>query len=1000
MAGAGVVWWVLDKAVGSYLTGYNTRKGERAADGEVPERPWIRLGFARRYRAWVLGEPAGRYVNQKAFGPKGAFPAALDDIYVDVSLAPRSEQEIPAGLLEGLGTEAGQREPLGTFLRDPVHRILAVLGQPGSGKTTLLWHTARQACRRRRPRRVPLLLALRDHVATIAASPDVGLPELVRSQMAHLAGREPRGWLERRLDAGDCLVLLDGLDEVATDAERRAVAVWIEREIGRYAASRFVISSRPGGYRTAPVTGAVVLEVRPFTDRQIERFVRGWYGAQREAGSADDLLGQIGTTRRLRDLAANPLLLTMIANVHRYGGGRLPGNRAELYREICEVVLWKRQEDVKGLTAAVPGEDKMVVFGEIAFAMMRRRVRDLDATELHQVVEAALRRLPAAATAREFLDEATTYGLLSERERGTFAFAHPTLQEYLAAAHVAREADVDFPPAAVHDTWWHEALLLYAAHAGADRIVLACLAAETAPALALAFDCAEESPGLAAELVARLDELLASGTREDADPERRRLVAGVLLSRHLRETVGDGPVCARPITAELYRMFLRDHQDRGEPRPPDRGGDHDGMLVGVRGCNAEAFVRWANEVVGIGARRDFGTRYRLPTGPEAGGLGDQVLPRPPRLWEEAYTGPDPVDHTPSSVTVPVSAPPYAVWIDRGTAGPGLLAPRAREQPAALDPSDVGQLLREDLRGASRVVGDFLLLRAFAVALSGGELDRDHASALARGFAIDRARGAAFPRTLSLPEDPGDDDGYWYLSRALGVDRAVEHVLGVDFGDRENAQRRISMLTGALNKEIDRHFGFEPSGTFAQAVARAQGGGSVRPPSQVPSPVPIPSLVIGSAWWRSLGGYVRLFASDATRPAERDGVIRPISAAFQRTTRVEQCDHRMSGDAVPDALRDADAAFRTLPTEHLPWARTVAGRLPGHWHGSATTDLQATALRLGALCLAVEAETHADTPERGVQVGDAFRRVATTVTAFQTGDSGERPASEVLLLARD
>ncbi|MEU7661934.1 hypothetical protein AB0B60_26120, partial [Streptomyces lincolnensis] len=32
---------------------------------------------------------------------------------------------------------------------------------------------------------------------------------------------------------------------------------------------------------------------------------------------------------------ANPLLLTMIANVHRYRG-QLPGSRAELYAEMCD----------------------------------------------------------------------------------------------------------------------------------------------------------------------------------------------------------------------------------------------------------------------------------------------------------------------------------------------------------------------------------------------------------------------------------------------------------------------------------------------------------------------------------------------------------------------------------------------------------------------------------------------------------------------------------------
>ncbi len=40
----------------------------------------------------------------------------------------------------------------------------------------------------------------------------------------------------------------------------------------------------------------------------------------------------------LYDLTVNPLLLTMIATVHRYRGA-LPGSRVDLNGEICQVML-------------------------------------------------------------------------------------------------------------------------------------------------------------------------------------------------------------------------------------------------------------------------------------------------------------------------------------------------------------------------------------------------------------------------------------------------------------------------------------------------------------------------------------------------------------------------------------------------------------------------------------------------------------------------------------
>jgi predicted NACHT family NTPase len=59
--------------------------------------------------------------------------------------------------------------------------------------------------------------------------------------------------------------------------------------------------------------------------------------------AADDLLRRLDGAPGLYALTVNPLLLTMIAIVHRYCGA-LPGSRADLYGQICQAMLWQRQE--------------------------------------------------------------------------------------------------------------------------------------------------------------------------------------------------------------------------------------------------------------------------------------------------------------------------------------------------------------------------------------------------------------------------------------------------------------------------------------------------------------------------------------------------------------------------------------------------------------------------------------------------------------------------------
>jgi DNA-binding transcriptional regulator YdaS (Cro superfamily) len=152
------------------------------------------------------------------------------------------------------------------------------------------------------------------------------------------------------------VVVLDGLDEVADNALRGKVVDWIGRESTAFPTNRFLVSSRPAGYRPNPLQDFALLAIRPFTIEQTEHFVRNWYLAndlmayQKDdqgvrdgaARGAESLLSTIRGNPILQQLAVNPLLLTMMATIHWYRSA-LPGRRAELLSEICDVFLGQRQ---------------------------------------------------------------------------------------------------------------------------------------------------------------------------------------------------------------------------------------------------------------------------------------------------------------------------------------------------------------------------------------------------------------------------------------------------------------------------------------------------------------------------------------------------------------------------------------------------------------------------------------------------------------------------------
>ncbi|HLJ99165.1 MAG TPA: NACHT domain-containing protein, partial [Streptosporangiaceae bacterium] len=573
--------------------------------------------FWRHYRKRMLDHV--RYVDQR--GHVGYFyDPELSDVYVDVTLQQAISAEVSPSVLADLPA-AGERKAIDAFLGLPEPRVIAILGAPGSGKTTLLRHTALRLCRARRIRRgrtVPILLYLRDHVQAITADPKITLLAL---QNEGVLGRfdltDPAGWLEQRLRAGRCVVMLDGLDEVASADDRSVVADWVRRQVSRYPGNDFLVTSRPLGYQSTPIEGAVRVLANPFTSAQIERFVHRWYLAEeRHSTGADDeavtqrartaarnLVGRLRANPSLHRLATNPLLLTMIATVHRHMAA-LPGSRAQLYDQICQVLLWRRHQ-AKGLPSALSSDQQERLVRVLGYEMMTRNVRDLPEQDAVKIIRPVLRGIRRERTPEDVLADLSSSGVFTQWEAGRYAFAHLTFQEYLAAAHIKDKHLEGTLLSNVANPWWREATLLYVTRADATEIVEACLAEGGLDALTLAFDCEELASTLAPEVRDKLDSLLERGLAPHASEDVRRLMTGVAITRALSETVetdSGARICSNPVTNRVYQIFLDDMTAAGTPRRPDTppsGACEPGAPArGMRGEDAVEFARWAAEHTG------------------------------------------------------------------------------------------------------------------------------------------------------------------------------------------------------------------------------------------------------------------------------------------------------------------------------------------------------------------------------------------------------------------
>ena len=418
-------------------------------------------------------------------------PMDLESIYVNVKCLGNLVRDYYDENLENKYRESKQRrfnfrddgKKDGLLLANQ-EQYLMVLGDPGIGKSTFLRKVGLEALKGNKDSYqhslTPVLLELKNFKEN-----EINIQALIEEEFKICGFPNVEKNISNKLEKGELLILLDGLDEVPT-ANVNNVIEKIKDFVDRHYKNRFILSCRTAA-RTH-LRQFTDIEIVEFDDQQIQSFIEHWFSSELDrknetAKNCWELL-QKEEYKSAKELAHTPLLLTFLCLVYD-DKQSFPTNRSCLYQNALRILLetWSAEKRLpnRGLVYEnLSIEQEEILLSEVAY---QNFVADKLFLEKREVVKQIKDHLKQNLNAPQHLDGEKVLktieieqGILVERARDVYSFSHLTLQEYLTAQYIYdNDLIEETVKNYVTETRWQEVFLLVAGlmRGKADKLLLA-----------------------------------------------------------------------------------------------------------------------------------------------------------------------------------------------------------------------------------------------------------------------------------------------------------------------------------------------------------------------------------------------------------------------------------------------------------------------------------------------------------------------------------------------
>jgi hypothetical protein len=384
-------------------------------------------------------------------------PIGLNDIYTNVNILERitgRRQLKIDDLLQNCTIEDFAHFGLATVKEKRIPALeavekyskLMILGKPGAGKTTFLKYLAMQCIEGNfQADHVPFFITLKDFAE---AENKPGLLKYISddtfknpSLKNRISKEQLVNSINELISYGKALILLDGLDEVREEDNKR-VLTEIRDFSEQYLNNHFVTTCRIAA-REYTFEKFTEVEIADFDDQQIETFANNWF--KNKVVKPENFIKRIREDKRIKELATSPLLLTLLCLAFEESGD-FPANRSELYKEGLDALLkkWDAKRGIQRdqIYKKLSVQRKEDLLSKIALATFERGDYFFKQKIAEQYITEYIRNLPGANSDEEDLQldsekilksiEAQ-HSLLVERAKGIYSFSHLTFHEYFTA---------------------------------------------------------------------------------------------------------------------------------------------------------------------------------------------------------------------------------------------------------------------------------------------------------------------------------------------------------------------------------------------------------------------------------------------------------------------------------------------------------------------------------------------------------------------------------------